>query len=141
MIFRCTPVLSDGEHFIKIAGQNLIGNIKQLDSYEKYFEVSENMKLLNAYNYPNPFKDNTNFTFRLTQIPEEVNIKIFTVAGRLIKEIKIAESALHYDFNAIPWDGRDQDGDVLANGLYFYKVIAKKNGVTETVTQKMAIVR
>jgi flagellar hook assembly protein FlgD len=27
-------------------------------------------------------------------------------------------------FNALSWDGRDRDGDELANGVYLYKVIA-----------------
>jgi hypothetical protein len=65
--------------------------------------------LLQVFNYPNPFSDNTYFTFELRGIipPQEFKIKIFTVAGRLIREINVPTSSLQIGFNKIPWDGRD----------------------------------
>ena len=36
--------------------------------------------------YPNPFSDQTDFTFVLTQ-PAEIRIKLFTVAGRLVRDL------------------------------------------------------
>jgi len=59
----------------------------------------------------------------------------------LIREIKLTSSDLKYDFNKIYWNGRDEDGDVLANGVYLYKVIMKAGNKTEDVTQKLAIVK
>jgi flagellar hook assembly protein FlgD len=109
--------------------------------FEKSFFVKKDAQLLYVYNYPNPFKDNTYFTFKISQIPDELKIKLFTVAGRLIKEINVPSSQLNYDFNRIPWDGRDDDGNLIANGIYFYKIILSKNGKTETTTQKIAIFR
>ncbi len=101
-----------------------------------------NPDLLQVYNYPNPFSDNTNFTFELRGIipPEEFKIKIFTVAGRLIKELT-PSSPLQIGFNKIYWDGKDQDGDEIANGLYFYKIISKHGDDVKTVTQKLAKVK
>jgi flagellar hook assembly protein FlgD len=83
----------------------------------------------------------SHFTFKLTQIPEEIKIKIFTIAGRLVKELKLSSADLKYDFNKIYWNGRDADGDILANGVYLYKVIMKAGDKTEDVTQKLDIVR
>ncbi|MCZ7613528.1 MAG: T9SS type A sorting domain-containing protein [Ignavibacteriaceae bacterium] len=108
---------------------------------EKYFLVSNETKILNVYNYPNPTSGETHFTFKLTQIPEEINIKIFTIAGRLVREIKLSSSELKYDFNKIYWDGRDEDGDILGNGIYLYKVIMRAGDRSEEVTQKLAIVK
>ena len=93
------------------------------------------------YNYPNPFSDGTHFTFTLTQIPDELKINIYTVAGRLVKKIDIPASQLNYDFNKIYWDGKDADGDNLANGVYFYKVIMKDDDKTEESIHKMAILK
>ncbi|HSD64927.1 MAG TPA: hypothetical protein VLB50_14085, partial [Ignavibacteriaceae bacterium] len=66
-----------------------------------------------------------------------------TVAGRLIKTINITSSELGTDlgFKRIYWDGKDEDGDNIANGVYFYKMIYKVKDVVRTVTQKLAKVR
>ena len=108
---------------------------------ERTFQVEQDMKLLDVYNYPNPFAGVTYFTFKLTQIPDEMKLKIYTVAGRLIKEFNKSAAELNYDFNEIYWDGRDQDGDLVANGVYIYKVTMKKGDETQDATQKLAIVR
>jgi hypothetical protein len=139
--FYFKPILSDGEHFIRITGNNLIGNLEGYAGYQKNFVVSSEAKVLYVYNYPNPFTESTYFTFKLSQIPDEMYINIYTVAGRLIKKLKIDSSELNIDFNKIFWDGKDEDGDEIGNGVYFYKLIMKSNGKTETVTQKFAKIK
>ncbi|MCX6152282.1 MAG: C25 family cysteine peptidase [Ignavibacteriales bacterium] len=141
IIFRYLPTLNDGEHTFRVFGKNIIGNLENGPGYEKTFQVSNDLKLIDVYNYPNPFKDKTDFTFILTQFPDELKIKIYTVAGRLIREIDGRQYPLRINFNRINWDGKDQDGSTVANGVYLYKVIVKKDGKTENVTQKLAIVR
>jgi len=141
VIVLFNPELEDGEYFLKAFGQNSLGNIADSSGLEKHFLVSNEAKLLYVYNYPNPTSGETHFTFKLTQIPDEMKIKIYTIAGRLIKEIKIPAVDLSYDFNKIYWDGRDEDGDIIANGVYLYKVILTAGGKTEDVIQKLAIVR
>jgi flagellar hook assembly protein FlgD len=103
--------------------------------------VTSNLELQNVYNYPNPFSNGTYFTFVLTQVPEEVQIKIYTIAGRLIKEFNLSSAELSTNFNKVFWDGRDEDGDLLGNGVYLYKVIAKKGEQVQTTIQKLAVVR
>jgi flagellar hook assembly protein FlgD len=103
--------------------------------------VSSEPKILDLYNYPNPFSGYTYFTFKLTQIPDELKIKIYTVAGRLIREFILNSAKLNYDFNRIYWDGRDQDGDLVGNGVYLYKAIITSDGKTRSLTQKLAVVR
>ncbi|MGH7599507.1 MAG: type IX secretion system sortase PorU, partial [bacterium] len=74
-------------------------------------------------NYPNPFRNRTTFTFVMGLGPgdAEVRIKIFTLSGRLIRTL---DDMGRNGFNQIEWDGRDEDGDELANGVYLYKIIA-----------------
>jgi hypothetical protein len=141
IIYKYNPKLTEGEHSLNIYGKNIVGNLESQPGYQKMFQVSSELKLLDVYNYPNPFSQNTYFTFKLTQIPDELAIKIFTVAGRLIKGIKLSSSELKFDFNHILWDGKDDDGNNVANGVYLYKLIAKKDGKTQNFTQKLAIVR
>ena len=72
-------------------------------------------------NWPNPFKDRTEFVYFLTVPATDVTIKIYTESGRLIKKIKHAPGNIGYNYE--PWDGRDDDGDQIANGTYIYKII------------------
>ncbi|MCF8413345.1 MAG: hypothetical protein K9G44_08025 [Melioribacteraceae bacterium] len=133
------PNLEDGDYELKIYGMDALEN--PTDTIYSYFKVTNEVKILDVYNYPNPFSDETHFTFKLTQIPDEVNLKIFTIAGRLIKEINISNAELKHDFNKIFWDGRDDDGDLIANGVYIYKLLMKVEDKTESLTSKLAIVR
>lgn len=137
--FIYTPELENGEHELRIQGDEVIGNIEGQYGYFVQFNTSDESKILSVFNYPNPFNHLTDFTFVLTQVPDEVKIKIFTVAGRLVKEFKISNAEIN--FNKISWDGKDEDGDLLANGVYLYKVIVKKDGKTNSITQKLAILR
>lgn len=135
-----TPKLEDGEHSLSVIAKDSSGNFINSTAYVYRFFVYNNPDLLQVYNYPNPFKDKTEFTFELRGVipPEEVKIKVFTVAGRLIKEMTIPGSGLQIGFNRIPWDGKDQDGDEIANGVYLYKIISKHGDKTMVTTQKLA---
>jgi len=43
--------------------------------------------------------------------------------------------------DSIYWDGRDEDGDPIANGVYIYKVIMQAGDTTQDITQKLAIAK
>jgi flagellar hook assembly protein FlgD len=80
--------------------------------------------IADVMNYPNPFAQNTMFTFHQNQLsPLKAVVKIYTLAGRLIQTLE--SSSPGEPFVSIPWDGRDRDGDALANGVYLYKVTVK----------------
>ena len=110
-------------------GRNTL-RVRAWDSYnnsataETFFDVasSDYLTLTDVMNYPNPFGSSTLFTFRQNQTGLlNVSVKIYTVAGRLIQTITTTSSG--ESFVRVPWDGRDRDGDILANGVYFYKVL------------------
>jgi len=106
------------------------------------FEViRENvLSIREVFNFPNPFSDETVFTFRISEA-SEVTIKIFTANGRLIQEIvgNIAENG----YNTIDWNGLDRDGTKPANGVYFYKIIARslESTLRGEATGKLVIMR
>ena len=136
-----SPSLPDGDYTLKVLWKDVEGNIVDSSGVEKYFQVSSEAQLLYVYNYPNPTSGETYFTFKLTQVPDEMQIKIYTIAGRLIKEIELNSSELKFNFNKIYWNGRDEDGDSIANGVYLYKVIMQAGDVSQAITQKLAIVK
>ncbi|KAF0152113.1 MAG: Uncharacterized protein FD143_1330 [Ignavibacteria bacterium] len=141
MAVNYNPTLADGNYTFKVVGKNATDQIIDSTGIVRKFTVKNQLHLLNAYNYPNPFKGETYFTFKITQLPDELKILIYTIAGRKIKEIKLSSSDLRYDFNRIYWDGRDNDGDILGNGVYIYKIISKKGNEKTELTQKLSILR
>ena len=82
----------------------------------------ENLRLYNVFNFPNPFSKNTKFTFELSH-EANVSIDIYTLGGKKIKSIK--NKSYQPGFHSILWDGRNQYGNLLSNGVYVYKVIAE----------------
>jgi hypothetical protein len=137
-----TPELVNGRHTLEVLAKDASGNFFDSTSSHSIFIVDSVSNLLNVYNYPNPFKTQTHFTFEIRgALPDEFLIKVYTIAGRLIRDISLPQSRLQIGFNKILWDGRDQDGDELGNGVYFYKVIAKFPDKTQVKTQKLAKVK
>lgn len=138
-----TPLLADGMHRLSINVKNALGNFSDSLNHKIQFYTFKKSDIQNIFNYPNPFQDNTNFTFQLTgsNIPEEVLIQIFTVAGRFINAMSVPSSALQIGYNIVPWNGRDKEGNIIANGVYFYKITVKNNGIVKSVIQKLVKVK
>ncbi len=117
---KFSPELTDGEYLLEVFVKDNSGN----SAYQRrFFKVTAELKLLDVLNYPNPFQDDTYFTYFLTQPADFVVIKLYTVAGRLIRQIENVSG--HSGFNKVYWNGLDQDYDRIANGVYFYKIIAR----------------
>lgn len=116
--------LPDGRSSIKIRAWDSYNNSAMS---ETYFTVatSDRLTITDVMNYPNPFSGSTFFTMRQNQSgPVQIIIKIYTLAGRMIQTVDGITGQAE-SFVRIPWDGRDRDGDNLANGVYLYKVTAR----------------
>lgn len=85
-------------------------------------------------NVPNPFNARTAIHFSLPQ-PGEVALEIFNVAAQKVRTLVNA----HYPAGeqVIFWDGRDDQGEELASGLYFYRLTAG----SFSDTRKMVLVK
>jgi len=113
-----TPTLKDGNHILEFFITDLSNNRTY---HRSDFQVISELKLLNVLNYPNPFATKTSIVFDLTQ-SAEVRLRIFTVAGRLIRSLPA--QFLSPGLNMIEWDGCDEDGDSIANGVYLFSLTA-----------------
>jgi hypothetical protein len=131
------PELSKGTNRLSVLFRN---EINEIDSVSYDVIVSDIMSVTDLYNYPNPMKDRTSFVFSITgsEPPDEMTLGIYTIAGRKIREIKYSAVI---GSNQIDWDGRDNDGDAVANGTYIYKLIIKGSGQTQSIVQKLAVLR
>ncbi len=90
--------------------------------------------------YPNPVRtdDGLWFTFILSR-SGIVQLKIFTIAGRLIKTIDNVSCVAGY--NQIFWNGLDNFGDEISNGVYLVKAYVEADNSRDDVVEKFIIAR
>lgn len=97
----------------------------------------EETKLL--ANYPNPFNPDTWIPYQLSE-GSTVTVKIYDVSGHLIRTIDVGLKPVGYYLTrgrAVYWDGRNESGERISSGVYFYTFTA--NNYTET--RRMVIVK
>ncbi len=133
--------LAEGDFKVKIKAWDVFNNFNEQESY---FTVvnGDDLIITDLVNYPNPFSTATTFTFQhnLTE-PVNVKIKVYTIAGRLIKEIE--ENSINDRFVKIYWNGKDEDDNKLANGTYLYKAIIETldGRFKKSILGKLAIIK
>jgi hypothetical protein len=135
--------LQDGTYELLIKDKDKSGNVSSntdnrflgnyLYDYRITFEVVTKPMISNVLNYPNPFTTSTQFIFTITgsEVPSYMKIQIMTITGKVVKEITKEElGPLFVGTNRTQytWNGRDEFGDLLANGVYFYRVVSNLNG-------------
>jgi hypothetical protein len=70
-------------------------------------------------NFPNPFNPNTTIEFYLPT-SGEIEVSVHNVLGQ---QVKILFSGYHESgFGTVEWDGTDASGNVVSNGMYFYRL-------------------
>ncbi|GEM_PF-473852 len=116
-----TELYPPGIYLFKVRAMDVLGN---LSTKSVYLDITEKLEtgLADVFNVPNPMgKKGTTFYFKnlSSDLDPDVNIFIYNQHGRLVKVIKNAVSGVTH------WDGRDNFGRLLANGLYHYVVRSK----------------
>jgi len=131
--------LSEGDYTFRLKVWDAFNNGAES---ELRFTVTNESKLAveNLYPYPNPFSDKVKFFFNhnQNQTDLQVTLSIFTINGLLIRTLKQNFSGSSAG-EAIEWDGKDQDGDKIANGIYIAKTKIKdlRSGKTESKISKL----
>jgi flagellar hook assembly protein FlgD len=141
IIYR--PALAKGYHTLTADAKDASGNPADSIPYQVRVLVKLDNGIEQFYPFPNPSGGPLDFTFTLTgaDVPDEIRVKIYTVAGRLVRDIKTMKDQLRIGFNRIRWNGRDEDDNMLGNGVYFYKVSVVRGGASDEQTGKLSILR
>ena len=90
-------------------------------------------------NYPNPFNPETWIPYRLKN-EASVSISIYNAAGRLIRTLDVGykgAGAYLSRSRAAYWDGKNEAGEQVSSGLYFYSIHAGEF----TATKKMIVTK
>jgi len=109
------------------------GNGADNPAYTINFKVESKQTITNIYPYPNPFTTCAKFVFTCTgnDLPDQMKINIYTITGRLVKQIdqdELGPIRIGNNLTDYCWDGTDDYGDKLANGVYLYKAEIRSNG-------------
>ena len=125
--------------------------IKAWDTYNNSSETTLNfvvvsdaiLNLENVLNYPNPFVNYTEFWFNHNKPnePLEVQVQIFTVAGKLVKTINQNVQTTGTLSRNITWNGLDDFGQKIGKGVYVYKlrVLATSSNLVSEKYEKLVI--
>jgi hypothetical protein len=125
--------LEDGDYELIVSGRDRSGNNSGQTEYRVSFKIINKPMISNMFNYPNPFTTSTAFVFTLTgsDIPQNIRIQILTITGKVVREItkeELGPIRIGRNITEFKWDGTDQYGQKLANGVYLYRVITNLNG-------------
>lgn len=120
----------DGIYTLYVTAYDASGNTATDLEYIIDFTIVTKSSVANLFNYPNPFVSKTRFVYTLTgdHIPDYYTIQILSVSGKVVREItkeelgplQIGTHMTEYEYN-----GTDQFGERLANGVYLYRFIVK----------------
>ncbi len=83
--------------------------------------VPDNFSL--EQNYPNPFNPTTTIEFGVAAGPTTISLKIYDVTGKLVKTL-INNEQVEGGFYRLNWDGTNDKGEIVAAGIYIYRMNA-----------------
>lgn len=124
------PNLSEGAHTVSVsAADNLAaglsaGQHRSRASLDFTVVAQPTLRIRHAYLFPNPTASGPGHgggQFVVDAPGDSVNVllRIYTASGKLIRTLTRFGGLGHVQ---LPWDGLDEEGERLANGVYFFRV-------------------
>lgn len=142
-VVQFRPFLSEmGLYELIVTAKDRAGNKAGSLDYRVSFKVAAIVPDFSLVSFPNPFSSRTRFSFTLwgSTIPSQVQLQIFNSLGQLVRVVRTAELGplrLGRTVSLFEWDGSDQGGRPLANGVYTCRVIAPANSEVTSLYKKV----
>jgi len=135
--FDLTDVNLEYASFVKLTD---IGDLKQEGLWNDHFDLDAVVAVNSAkgrptavgqlrhvpssgitlhQNYPNPFNLDTKIKFRL-ETKSNVRLQIYNLNGQLIRTL--SNQTFNPGNHEIAWNSTDEAGQIVASGIYFYKI-------------------
>jgi hypothetical protein len=135
--------LSNGHHNLSLKVWDINNNSTTV--YTDFIVAeSEGMAIESLMNYPNPFRETTKFTFEHNQAdqPLEITIQVYSLEGQLVRTINDQYFSDGYRYTSTEWNGTNEGGSKLKQGMYIYKVLVRNyDGTSAQETNKLVILR
>ncbi|MBD3220174.1 hypothetical protein GF314_02950 [bacterium] len=116
-----------------------------IDGFETYVALESSADppaagIAGLVNFPNPMREATRFVFGTDATSGRGKVRVWTVSGRSVADIAFNLAGGGQEM--VSWDGRDREGDRLANGTYLYRVeLEGPSGSVRSDMQRLVIMR
>jgi len=118
-----TDLLFNDLHTINIEAWDIMNNSSVLSYNLNIFNSGNENVIYNVYNFPNPFKNETFFTFSCSKnSPLNVNINIYSINGEKINNLSEYLEVSSNHFYKVYWDGLNYASEQIQNGVYLYEL-------------------
>ncbi len=135
--------LEEGRHTLTMRAWDTHNN-PATSSIDFVVSSMDRLVLEHLINYPNPFSEFTHFVFKHNRAGSDMDIRIeiFDLQGRLVRTIEERIISAGFQSTPIVWDGTGNDGSLLGNGLYLYRVtMTSPEGMRARQSEKLIIFR
>ncbi len=137
-----------GTHKVRVKAWDINNNPGE-GSTEFLVAADAQTALNHVLNFPNPFTTKTSFQFEHGYAGQllDIQVRIYTVSGKLVKTITDQQLSESNRISGIEWDGKDDFGGDIGRGVYVYKVLLRKASdtasaaVSESEFEKLVILK
>jgi hypothetical protein len=134
---------SEGSHQLTLKVWDVYNNSSEA-SIEFIVVPTAEFAFRHLFNYPNPMRDHTAFSFETNQVSQdlEVELRIYNLFGALLKTIRQTVYAQGYRVEPINWDGTTDQGWKISSGTYVYQMaVMLPDGTTSRLSSKLVVIR
>jgi hypothetical protein len=120
----------DKDFFVSLANKEM-NTVSQLSDFTVYLIDNNPPGDMSMKLYPNPFGSKVTIECNFSQIPDNYQFKIYDLQGRIVSNMSFenpASSTVRHT-----WQGIDNQGKLVSNGIYFIELFAEGESVTKRV--------
>jgi len=137
ILYRLGP-LPNGTHTLTLKAWDVLNNSSE-KTIEFQVNVGARLAISNVYNYPNPFREGTNFIFEHNKPGStlDVTVRIYNLTGQQVTTLQYSFPTESTQSGSLYWNGRDASGNELPAGLYVYHLqVESDDGYLSSTSQK-----
>jgi len=134
--------LSEGMHTLSLKVWDIVNN-SSIAIIKFEVKNQNTMIVQDLKNFPNPFRNNTNFSFKHNQAKSIINfeIQIFSMDGKKVKSIEKSITPSGFNSDLIEWNGSSDSGASLDAGIYVYRILIDGKVIDGANSQKLLILK
>lgn len=130
-----TSLATGRPYTVRVRASDNLGNRSSMEE-EIYLVSSGSPELRRVFAYPNPSDGRPVDLFVDVNVAVQVEAKVYTMTGRRIRTLEAGLAPGEGRSRPVRWDLRDEDGDRVANGTYFYVMEVTPTGGGEKETRE-----